>query len=661
MASGIEPVAITAWQCVSSAGCGTEALRAALHDNSPRLAPIRLFPLPFETVVGEYTSPLPAIRPELAAYACRNAQLALEALNTGGFRTRVEAVLDRHGSDRVGLILGTSTSGIYDSERAYAHYVDHGVMPEDFNFLRRHAIQATAQFLGIELGIQGPVYAISTACSSSAKAMGSAQRLLQAGICDAVLVAGVDTLCRLTLRGFHSLDLVAGGPCRPMDAQRQGINIGEAAALMLLEHSHAGNRHCPQLLAVGESSDAHHMSAPEPGGRGAETAMRAALGLAGLVPEEVGYINLHATATPLNDKAEARAVAKVVGGWTPCSGVKGLFGHTLGASGALEAIVTLEALREGRLPGTSGLAQPDPDCPIRLLQSPESADAVFALCNAFGFGGSNASVLLARSGEDLRMGDSVRGNSCLEHSPSSLRVSLRGWAVCSTDADLSEALGIEICPPDPRKLPAAIRRRTSQATRLALSAGLTACERAGIAPAALPAVFASVGGEMQVTDQLCIELAKPDGWISPTPFHNSVHNTAVGYWSIATGCRQATTTMGAAGETAVMTWLESWCRMQTESPRLLVVCYDERWPEYLEPGMGSVPVALAWVLERSETGHRIGAVGRDSGNKMPQDLAAWTRQAPVLAVLPLLKRMECPQSDSPSTPVSLGGWCLELE
>ncbi len=652
MVGRLDPVAITAWRCLSAAGSDSEALIAALREGRSRLAPIRLLPLRFETVVGEFRAPLPAIRPELSAYACRNAGLALAALN-GGFRARVEAALARYGARRVGLVVGTSTSGIYDSEPAYAHFIVHGAMPADFNFLRRHAISATAQFLGLELGIGGPVYAISTACSSSAKALGAGQRLLQTGVCDAVLVAGVDTLCQLTLRGFHSLGLIAAGPCRPMDADRKGINIGEAAALLLLERSTAETQACPHLLAVGESSDAHHMSAPDPDGRGAEAAMRAALDMAGLQPEQVGYVNLHATATPLNDLAEARAVERLLGGQVPCSGVKGMLGHTLGASGAVEAIVTLEALRQGWLPGTCGLEHPDPACRIRLLKNLQPADVAFALCNAFGFGGSNASALLARSGEDL-----PRPGFKRRPAPRPARVTPASWAACTAEPELLKPFGIAADRPDPARIPAAIRRRTSQATRLALGAGLLACERAGVDPSLLPAVFASVGGEIQVTDHLCLELAKPDGVISPTQFHNSVHNTAAGYWSIATGCRCATTALGAAEASVAMAWMDSWCRLLTEAERLLLVCYEERWPPYLEPGMGLHPVALAWVLNRDEGGLGVSAPQPAPAAALPGELARRVAKTPVLAAVQLILAF---QRSITSQLVPLGaGWAIKV-
>lgn len=391
----LSPAAITAYQCLSAAGDDVEALYTSLIANQTCLKPPVFLPLPYATVVGEVLSPLPAIRAELGNYACRNAQLALKALETGGFRQQVEAVMGKYEPGRVGLVLGTSTSGIYDSEKSYPYYLVHGVMPVDFNFLQTQTSQATAEFLQLELGLVGPCYAISTACSSSAKALAAGQRLLAADICDAVLVVGADSLCALTLRGFHSLQLVSPTPCQPMDANRQGINIGEGAALLLLEKPNADNTNCPKLLAVGETSDAHHMSAPHPEGAGAAAAMAQALKLAGRDLAEVDHINLHATASSLNDLSEAKAIASLFENPPPCSGVKGLLGHTLGAAGAVEAVVSLLALERGFIPGTCGLLEVGPDLPCPVLAAPDlSAKPRLILSNAFGFGGNNASVLL---------------------------------------------------------------------------------------------------------------------------------------------------------------------------------------------------------------------------------------------------------------------------
>ncbi|WP_026600738.1 beta-ketoacyl-ACP synthase [Methylomonas sp. 11b] len=391
----ISPVAVTAYQCVSAAGDDVEALYASLLANQTCLKPLTLFAIPFDTLVGEVISPLPKISANLQAYDCRNARLALKALNQGGFRADVERVIANYGAARVGLILGTSTSGIYDSENAYARLQQDGVMPSDFHFTKVQTAQATAEFLQLELGLQGPCYAISTACSSSAKALAAAQRLLNSECCDAVLVAGVDSLCRLTLRGFNSLQLISADACHPMDAGRQGINIGEGAALLLLEKPGAENANRPRLLAVGESSDAHHMSAPHPEGLGAATAMAQALRLAGHDVSEVDYINLHATASALNDLAEAKAVARLFPHPPRCSGVKGLLGHTLGAAGAVEVVVSLLALERCFLPGTCGLQVPAPECRFPLVAAPAlNVSPRLILSNAFGFGGNNASVLL---------------------------------------------------------------------------------------------------------------------------------------------------------------------------------------------------------------------------------------------------------------------------
>ncbi|MGZ0079635.1 beta-ketoacyl-ACP synthase [Methylomonas sp. YC3] len=391
----ISPVAVTAYQCVSAGGDDVEALYASLIANRTCLKPLTLFAIPFDTLVGEVASPLPEIRPSLQAYDCRNARLALKALAQGDFRANVERAIASYGKARVGLVLGTSTSGIYDSENAYSHLLQDGVMPDDFYFTKVQTAQATAEFLKLEFGLQGPCYAISTACSSSAKALAAAQRLINVDCCDAVLVAGVDSLCRLTLHGFSSLQLISPDACRPMDAERQGINIGEGAALLLLEKPRADHDDRPRLLAVGESSDAHHMSAPHPDGAGAATAMAQALRLAGRDVGSVDYINLHATASSLNDLSEARAVASLFPNPPPCSGVKGLLGHTLGAAGAVETVVSLLALEHGFLPGTCGLRQPDPVCLFPVVDAPNlEISPRLILSNAFGFGGNNASVLL---------------------------------------------------------------------------------------------------------------------------------------------------------------------------------------------------------------------------------------------------------------------------
>lgn len=394
----IPPVAITAYSALSACGMGNKALSQSLSDNQSQLAPLSLFNIPFPTFVGEIKQPLLAIGDDLADYNCRNARVALTALNNteDGVRAAVEAAKDKYGAHRIGVIIGTSTSGLYETEAAYGVLLETGDMPDDFHFVTEHAYQATARFIQLELGLTGVCYAISTACSSGAKAIAAGQRLIDSHICDAVIVGGVDTLCRLTLRGFRSLELVSSEPCTPMDKNRNGISIGEAAGLLVLEKRHADNANAMQVLAVGESSDAHHMSTPHPEGKGAALAMTNALQLAGLHSSDIDYLNLHATATKINDSVESHAVYSVFEDKLPCSGTKGITGHTLGAAGALETIIALTTLQQQFIPGTQGLKNLDEDCQCQIIYKPLQEQQIqVAMSNSFGFGGNNASVIVS--------------------------------------------------------------------------------------------------------------------------------------------------------------------------------------------------------------------------------------------------------------------------
>lgn len=400
--SPVRPVAITAYSTVNGCGLGNAAFYRALRSNRSALSPLTLLEVPFATPVGEIRSSLPEIRRALREYDSRNARVALAALNFAedSMREAIESAKARYGAQRIGVVIGTSTSGLYETESAYASLLQTGEMPDDFHFLTRHAYQATPRFLQLDLGLQGPCFAISTACSSAAKAIAAGQRLIVGGVCDAVLTGGVDTLCRLTLRGFHSLELVSEHPCRPMDKNRRGINIGEGAGLLLLERSAAQNKGYPHVLAVGESSDAHHMSSPHPEGAGAMAAMRSALRLAGLDASAVDYLNLHATATRVNDEVEAHAVYQIFGERLPCSGIKGITGHTLGAAGAIEAVASLLALEYGFIPGTCGLGETDAACRCQVVKSPLTEQKLErVMSNSFGFGGNNASIIFAGSYE----------------------------------------------------------------------------------------------------------------------------------------------------------------------------------------------------------------------------------------------------------------------
>jgi 3-oxoacyl-[acyl-carrier-protein] synthase-1 len=255
---------------------------------------------------------------------------------------------------------------------------------------------SVADFVRQYADLQGPTSVVSTACSSSAKVFGIAQRMIHCGLIDAAVVGGVDSLCLTTLYGFNSLQLLSSRPCTPFDAGRDGISIGEGAAFVLLERADTARDGDILLSGIGESSDAHHMSAPHPEGLGARLAMQAALDMAGLTSQAVGYVNLHGTATPSNDAAEDRGVIALFGDTTSCSSTKGHTGHTLGAAGGVEAVVCMLALREGFLPGGVGTIAQDPNLHCNYLLENRDQPIAHALSNSFGFGGSNCSLLFSR-------------------------------------------------------------------------------------------------------------------------------------------------------------------------------------------------------------------------------------------------------------------------
>ena len=304
----------------------------------------------------------------------------------------VEAARDRYGRRRVGVFLGTSTSGIGHTESAYRLRPGED-LPGWFSYDHSQSMHALGEYVSLLLGLDGPTYVISTACSSSAKVFASAWRQIITGFCDAAVVGGCDSLCMTTLCGFHSLQLLSGNPCKPWDMDRDGISIGEAAGFVLLERGPIDdNAIC--LQGYGESSDAWHMSSPHPEGKGARIAMAAAIQHAGLNPAEVQYINLHGTGTRANDSAEDRAVMDVFGPSVPCSSTKGYTGHTLGAAGITEAVFGILALEHGFLPGSIGTSQLDPSLQCQIVRETEQRQVSRLISNSFGFGGNNCSLLL---------------------------------------------------------------------------------------------------------------------------------------------------------------------------------------------------------------------------------------------------------------------------
>ena len=387
---------ITAYGLISALGEGVDASAEALlawqakgstplTRHNQALLDGRLTP------VGRVEGELPAIPAALAPYASRNNQLLLAAL--AQIRHALGEALATFGPARVGLVLGTSTAGIGEAELAVAAARRGEAVPLVFDY-RQQELGSPSEFLARHLGLEGPAYTLSTACSSSARAFISGQRMLAAGLVDAVLVGGADSLCGLTLNGFDSLESLSGTLCQPFDNGRQGINIGEGAALFLLSRQPAPLA----LLGVGESSDAWHISAPHPDGVGAEAAMGMALAQAGLTPEQVGYINLHGTATRLNDVMESQAVYRLFGDRVPCSSTKPLTGHVLGAAGAIEAALACLLLERALPLPPQRVMTGDPAlAPIRLVSGTTPLATPRILSNSFAFGGNNVSLLFGKS------------------------------------------------------------------------------------------------------------------------------------------------------------------------------------------------------------------------------------------------------------------------
>jgi 3-oxoacyl-[acyl-carrier-protein] synthase-1 len=386
---------LTASTVVHAAGHGTAALWDAVAQGRTGLRPNDLgwcdLPCWIGAVPGVEDAALPA---SLSAWDCRNHRLAWLALQDGAFRRAVAGAIARHGAHRIGLLLGTSTSGIRSTEMAYAERREAGRWPDNFDYRRGHAVEALCRFGAEVLDLQGPMVVVSTACSSSAKVFVTAQRWIDRGLIDAAVVGGVDSLCLSTLHGFNSLQLLSQDMCRPFDVARSGVSIGEAAGFVLLERTPAP----VSLVGGGESSDAWHMSAPHPEGLGAQDAMRAALDAAGLSATDIGYVNVHGTATPANDRSEAAALAALFGDHgVPVSSTKGVTGHALGAAGIVEAIVTAQALERQTLPPSANLRTADPSCAVDLVMAPRAARMRHAMSNSFGFGGSNCTLIFARS------------------------------------------------------------------------------------------------------------------------------------------------------------------------------------------------------------------------------------------------------------------------
>ncbi len=397
------PLVLSSYTVVTALGRGLEETYRALQDRRSGLRPCDFEDVAIKTYTGrvEGLEDAPVGGPTangLERFDCRNNRLALLGLRQDGFMQAAIEARERYGAHRVAVILGSSTSGILETEHAYRHRVPAtGALPASYMARHRytHNMFSLGNFVRMVLELHGPAMVISTACSSSAKVFATAARLMQSGLCDAAIVGGVDSLCLTTLYGFSSLDLVSGGPCRPWDEDRDGLSLGESAGFALLERTDRANpAEAVALLGYGESSDGYHMSHPHPDGTGAMMAMRAALDRAGLAPSGIDYINLHGTATKANDITEDKAVSTVFGCQTPCSSTKGWTGHTLGAAGITEAIISALCLTHGFVPGTLNTARRDPALRCHVLLDNNAQPLRRVLSNIVGFGGNNCSVIL---------------------------------------------------------------------------------------------------------------------------------------------------------------------------------------------------------------------------------------------------------------------------
>lgn len=387
----MQALGISHYTATTAAGRGRDPLLRALREERTGLRHQTFETCPIPCWIGEVDgldTPLPAQHLE---WDCRSNRLAWLALQQDGFMEAARQLRQHYGATRIGVFIGTSTAGVFSTELAYRErHATQGSLPAWFNYRTTQSCSSPADFVRRVLALEGSAISIATACSSSAKVFASAHRAMMAGLCDAAIVGGVDSLCMTTLYGFNSLQLVSPEICRPADATRRGISIGEAAGFAILEKSSSGLA----LLGYGESSDAHHMSAPHPEGAGAAAAMRGALARAGLSPADIDYINLHGTATPANDASEDQGVMSVFGEATACSSTKGWTGHTLGAAAITEAVISLLCVEHSFMPRSLNTQDKDPALRSNVLLASRDAKIRRVISNSFGFGGSNCSLLL---------------------------------------------------------------------------------------------------------------------------------------------------------------------------------------------------------------------------------------------------------------------------
>lgn len=387
-------ISLIDYQSTSAAGLDLQALRQSIKNQHSGL---RLNDFP-RSDLSTWIGRVAAIDDiDLGEWQSRNNALAHLGLNQGTILANVEQLKSQYSSQRIGLVMGSSTSSIDRTEAAYTDLTNDGFLKSHFQQEKVHNPHAPSLYVAHATGIQGPALTINTACSSSAKVFATAARWLKSGIVDAVLVGGVDTLCLSVLHGFDSLQLVSENPCRPFDQERDGINLGEAAGFaILMRKEEAKNSSGIELLGYGESSDAYHMSHPHPDGLGAKLSMTQAIEMAKIDSAKVDYINLHGTSSRANDRIEGQLISRLFPKSTRCSSTKAWMGHTLGAAGITEAIIALDTIKTGVIPGSMNLDLLDEDVDITIGAENVEQTVNIAMTNSFGFGGNNCSLIFCR-------------------------------------------------------------------------------------------------------------------------------------------------------------------------------------------------------------------------------------------------------------------------
>lgn len=390
-------IAISSYTATSALGVGVDSIKESITNSRCGLRHNDLKNCDLDTWIGRVGSLESTVLPSQLDYLkSRNNQLAWLGLQQDGMLTALDHMIGQIGADRIGVVMATSTSGMGSTEEGYMHLEPSGQMQQEYRQAKVHTMHSPGIFVSEATGLKGPSMTISTACSSSAKVFATASRWIRHGLVDAVLVGGVDSLCLSVLYGFNSLELLSSDPCRPFDRLRNGISIGEAAGFALLTRSELAPHAEFALLGYGESSDGYHMAHPHPEGKGAILAIKQSLNRSGLAPGDIDYINLHGTASKANDLIETFALNQCFPTRTFASSTKGWTGHALGTAGILEAVITLESMRHGIIPGTLNCAEPDPELRFPILMESIESPIRNAMSNSFGFGGNNAALIFGR-------------------------------------------------------------------------------------------------------------------------------------------------------------------------------------------------------------------------------------------------------------------------